>query len=123
LKVTSFRIALLFLALGLCSCAPRPKSFNVIVFDATNKRDLHRERVTLRNDDSGNSAVKLVYQIGEFSEDGLQFTLLLHKENDYEALIGRMSGGNLISSGKTRFDAMLTTEWKGTAYMYLVEPL
>ena len=79
--------------------------------------------MTLTNDAKEGAAVKLVYQVGGFFEDGLQFTLLLRPQDEYEAHIIPVSVGNIVSSGRTRFDTSLTAEWNGTSYMYLIEPL
>jgi hypothetical protein len=95
----------------------------VIVFDTTNKRDLYRKRVTLADDKGGNSAVQTVYQVGRSSEEGLQFNLLRHSEEDYEAFIRAIRNGKTISTVKTHFNSRLTVDWDGTSYMYLIEPL
>lgn len=126
-KILSAVIALSLL-IGGASYAKEPvrknNSFDVTVLDKTNNRVLHKERFTFTTEGERDTYVKLVYQIGDFFAGGLQFTLMLHPNSSYEALISPVPGGKAVSSEITSSkEVEVSMEWKKTVYTFKTKPL
>jgi len=117
----------IFLLIGGASYAKEPTrttSFDVTVLDKTNNRVLHQERFTFAPDGEEDTYIKLIYQIGNFFGGGLQFTLILHPNNKYEALISPVPDGKTVTSGVTSSkNAEVFIEWNKTAYAFTAKPL
>ncbi|SDH23818.1 hypothetical protein SAMN04487926_10312 [Paraburkholderia steynii] len=115
------------LFIGGVSYAEEPArkiSFDVTVLDRTSNVMLHQERFTFSPDGEDDDYIKLIYQIGDFFGGGLQFTLMLHPKNIYEAFISPVPDGKPVTSGIiSSKKSVVYVEWRKTAYMFIVKPL
>lgn len=102
----------------------RRTSFEVTVLDKTNNLMLHHEIFTFSPDGENDDYIKLIYQIGDFFDGGLQFTLMLHPKNTYEAFISPVPDGRSVTSGTTSSNKTeVSVEWRKSAYIFIVKPL